>query len=132
MAKNFSNLLIVRISRTNPFWMLGLDFVPDPVSKVRVEFTIWMETVTSFNHVFGISSFNNFSLKNFLSWEIIINNIKVFELVSLVDNFLINSGKILGSLSGKSSDSLIGVQPSPARTDFKTVKEIINVGISYI
>lgn len=132
MAKNFSNLLIVRIFRTNPFWMLSLDFVPDPVSKIRVEFTIWMETVTSFNHVFGISSFNNFSLKNFLSWEIIINNIKVFELVSLVDNFLINSGKILGSLSGKSSDSLIGVQPSPARTDFKTVKEIINFGISYI
>jgi len=132
MAKNFSNLLIVWIFRTNPFWMLSLDFVPDPVSKIRVEFTIWMETITSFNHVLGITSFDNFSLENFLSWEIIINDIKVFEFVSLVDDFLINSGKILGSLSGKSSDSLISVQPSPTRTDFKTVKEIIHVGVSDI
>lgn len=91
MAKNFSNLLIVRIFRTNPFWMLSLDFVPNPVGKIRVELTIWMETITSFDHVFGISSFNNFSLQNLLSWEIVINNIKVFEFVSLVDNFLIDS-----------------------------------------
>lgn len=61
MAKNFSNLLIVWIFRTNPFWMLSLDFVPDPVSKVRVEFTIWMETIASFDHVLSITSLDDFS-----------------------------------------------------------------------
>lgn len=92
MAENFSNLLIVWIFGTNPFWMLSLNFVPDPVSEVRVELTIWMETITSFDHVLSITSLNNLSLQNFLSWEVIVNNIKVLEFVSLVDDLLINSG----------------------------------------
>lgn len=132
MSENFSDLFIVRIFRADPLWMIGLDFVPEPVSKVRMKLSVRMETITSFDHLPSITSFNDFSLQNLHGWEVVINDIKVLELVSLVDDLLINFGKVLSSLSGESSDSFIGVEPSPTGTDFKTVEEIINVSISDI
>lgn len=132
MSENFSNLFIVRIFRTDPFWMIGLDLIPDPVSKVRMELSIRMETITSLNHVFSITSFNDLSLQNLHGWEVVVNNIKVLELVSLVDDLLVNFGKVLGSLGSEVPYSIVGIEPSPAWTDFKTVEEVVNISIGDI
>lgn len=130
MSKNFSDLLVVWILWTDPFWMLGLDLVPNPVCQVRVEFTVWMETVTSFDHLLCISALHYFPFQNLHGWEIIVNNIKVVKFVAFTDDLLINFGQVLGSLSCESSDCLVCIEPSPARTNFQTVEEIIHIGIS--
>ena len=132
MSEHFSNLIVEGILGANPFWMLGLNLIPQPISKVRVELTVWMETITSFNHIFWITSFHHFSLQNFHGWEIVVNQIKVLESVPFADDLLVDFGKVLGSFSGKSSDSFVGVEPSPARTDFEAVQEVINISVSDI
>lgn len=132
MSENLSDFIIMRILGTNPFWMLGLNFVPNPISKVRMELSVWMETITSFNHILSTASFNYFSFQNLLSWKIIINNVKVFKLMTFINDLLINLGKILSSFSGDSSNGIISIEPSSTWTDFKTVKEVIHCGISNV
>lgn len=97
-----------------------------------MEFTIWMETITSFNHLLWIASFHHLSFEDFHSWEIVVNQIEVLEGVALVDDLLVDFRKILSSLGGKSSHGLVGVEPSPAWTDLQAIEEIVDISISNI
>lgn len=132
MSKNFSDLLVVWILGADPFWMLGLNLVPNPVCQVRMEFTVWMETVASFDHLFCIPALHYFPFQNLHGWEIIVNNIKIVEFVAFTDDLLINFGQVLSSLSCESSDCLVCIEPSPAWTNFQAVEEIINISISNV
>lgn len=48
-TKHPSDILIMWILLTNPFSMVSLYFMPDPIGKVWVELAIWMETIASFD-----------------------------------------------------------------------------------
>ncbi len=95
-----------------------------------MEFTVWMETVTSFDHFLWLASFHNFSLQDLHHWEIVVNQIKVLESVTFAYDLLVDFREVLGSFSGKPSDSFVGVEPSPARTDLEAVQEVINISVS--
>lgn len=124
-TENMLDLLVVRILLANPVRMIHSNLVPQPVSQIRVKFNIWMETVTSLYHALGIASLSYFSSQNFLSRKIVISSIKIFE-GSLVENFLVDLTQILSSFSSKFSHGFVTIQPTPARTNFKAVKKIIN------
>ncbi len=132
MSKEFSNLIVEGVLGTNPFWVFCLDLVPEPVSEVWMEFTVWMESIASFDHLLWITTFHDFSFEDFHGWEIIVNQIEVLEGVALVDDLLVDFRKILGSLGGESSDGFVGVEPSPAWTDLETIEEIVDISISNI
>lgn len=111
---------------TNPVGMLSLQLIPDPICQVRVEQTIWVETIASFNQVFWVASFLDPPLDHLLGWEIVVSNVKILELVVLND-FLVDFCEISGSLGGKSPYCCICVEPSPARTDVEAVKEVVHL-----
>jgi hypothetical protein len=132
MAEKFSNLIVEGVFRSDPFWMFCLHLVPEPVCEVRVELTVWMESVASFDHLLWITAFHDFSFEDFHGWEIVVNQIKVLEFVALVYDLLVDFRKILGPLGSESSDGFVSVEPSPARADLEAVQEIINISISNI
>jgi hypothetical protein len=90
-----------------------------------------VEAVTRFNHTLWVASLHHLPLEDLHRWKIIVNHIEVFILV-LIDNFLIDLAQIVSSICGELSDSIVAVEPTPARTDFQAVEEVIYVSISDI
>lgn len=111
------NLLIMRILLPNPFPMLSPQFIPNPVSKVRIKFSVRMEPITRFDHSFGVAAFHNFSLENLHRREVVVNHIEIFVGV-FVDNFLVDFAEIVSAVGCKFADGFVAVEPTPTRTDF--------------
>jgi|688.fasta_scaffold1134421_1 hypothetical protein len=130
-AKDVSYFLVVRIAFTYPFRVFMFNFDPQPISKIRVEFSIRVESVASFNHLLWISTLQYLSFKYLHGREVIIHHIEVF-VSFLSNNFCIDFRKVLGAFRCEFSHSFIAVKPAPTRTNFEAIEEIINSGIGNI
>ena len=130
-SENMLDLLVMWILRTQPVRSVYSDVVPQPVCQIRVEFHVGMESVATLDHCMWVSSFNQLSLKDLHGWEVIVDNIEVFELI-FVDYLSIDFAEILGPLSCELTNCFIAIQPSPAWTYLKAVQEIIDCLVSYV
>ena len=88
--KNSPNLLIMRILVPNPCRMVGLYFMPNPISQIRVELAIRMEPITSFDQFFWITAFGYFTLEDLPGWELVVDHVEVFEFCAVVDYLLVH------------------------------------------
>lgn len=96
-----------------------------------MEFAIGVESVASFDQLFGVASFHDLSLQDFNSWEFIVNHIEILEFCAIIDNLLIHFGEVLGTFGRESADCGVAVEPSPARTDLQAVEEVVDCLIGH-
>lgn len=54
--ENVLDLLVVGVLLPDPIGMFHPQLVPQPVSQVRMELSIGMESVATLNHILGISA----------------------------------------------------------------------------
>lgn len=83
------DFLVMRVLFPDPIRVIHPDAVPEPVSQIRVELSIRMETVTGLNHLLRITPFLNLSLQDLHRREIVVSTIEVLE-SSLFQNLLVD------------------------------------------
>lgn len=105
--------------------MLGADLHPEPVREVGVEEAVGMEAVASLDHGLGIAALHDLSLEDLPGWEIVVDHVEVF-VRTFGDYLVVDLGEVVGSLGGELTDCVVAVQPSPTRTYFQTVQEVVN------
>lgn len=54
-----------------------------------MELPIGMETVASFNQIFGVAAFGYLSFQDLHSWELVVDHIEIFELCAVIDDLLV-------------------------------------------
>lgn len=97
--------------------MLLGNLKPHPISEVGVEESTWMETIASLDHLTGLTIIEVHTLEDVLGWEVVVDEVEVFEFHSFVDEILVNFGKVFGKLSCVFSCCFISIQPTSTRTN---------------
>ena len=72
-SKYLLYLLIIRILLSDPFRMLLGYLEPHPISKVGIEESTGMETITSLDHFTWLTIVEVHTFENILSWEVVID-----------------------------------------------------------
>ena len=84
-----SDLVVMRVLRTDPIGVLCLQLVPSPVSQIAMEQAIGMESITPLNHILWSAALLEPSHKNLGGWEFVVNNIEILKGMFSHD-FLVN------------------------------------------
>lgn len=89
-AEHPPNIGIMRIFIPNPLRMRSLDLEPNPISQIRVEFPIRMETITTLDKIFRVAALGYLALEDLHCGEIVVGDVEVLEFCAIVDDLLVH------------------------------------------
>ena len=77
------------VLRADPVGVFGSYLHPQPIGQVRVELYVWVESIASLHHLFGITAFHHLSLQDLQRWEVVVHHIEVF-IGMFFQNFIVD------------------------------------------